>query len=136
MEGTSGGILGRLGEKVVGWIALGCLIALGVAIYQLGPDGRQAIWSGIWKSGVWLAIAAALPWTARLFIRRIIEVGSNWVGLALISAYVLVDAVVGIVLLGGLPGGGWGWTAALAALAVAGTYNFLVAEYLAEQAGA
>ena len=135
MEGTDGGILGRLGEKVLGWIALGLLIAIGFAIYKMGPDGRQAVWEGIWRTSAWLVIAAALPWSARLFIRRIIEIGSNWAGLGLLAAYVLVDAVAGLLLLGGFPTGGWSWIAVLAALAVAGTYSYLVAEYLSEQAG-
>jgi hypothetical protein len=35
----------------------------------------------------------------------------------------------------GWPASFWGWGAALAALAVAGTYNYLVTEYLAEMSG-
>lgn len=135
MENTSGGILGRLGEKALGWIALGLLILLGVAIWRIGPDARQAIWNGIWKTCVWVALVAALPWSARLFISRIMEIASNWAGVILLAVLIAVDAIIGLLLLGGLPGGGWGWMAALTALAVAGTYNYLVTEYLTEQAG-
>ena len=135
MENTGGGILGRLGEKVLGWIALGLLIALGVAIYEIGPAGRKAIWEGIWRTALWIVVVAALPWSAKLFIRRLLEVGSNWAGVVLLAAFVLVDVILGVALLGGLPHGGWGWLAALAAVGVAGTYNFLAAEYLSEQAG-
>ncbi len=129
------GILGRLGEKILGWIALGLLLALGYALYEIGPEGRAALWNGIWRTVAWLVFASALPWTARFFIRRILEVGSNWAGVGLILAYILVDAIVGRILLGQWPGSGWGWVAALAALAVVGTYNFLVAEYLSDEAG-
>lgn len=135
MEGTGGGILGRLGEKILTWIALGLLVLVGVAIYRMGPAGRQALWEGLWRSAVWVVFVAAVPWSAKWVIRRILEIGSNWAGFLLIAAYVVMDVVVGVILLGGLPSGGWGWVAALAALAVAGAYNFLVAEYLAEQAG-
>jgi uncharacterized membrane protein YhaH (DUF805 family) len=134
MEGSTGGILGRLSEKVLGWIALGLLIALGFAIYQMGEDGRAALWSGIWRTIAWLLFVAALPWVTKLFIRRLLDAGTNWAGAALIGGYIVVDAVFGLILLGGWPGGGWGWVASLAALAVAGTYNFLVSEYLADQA--
>jgi len=132
MEG--GGILGRLAEKVLGWIALALVAGLALAIYKIGPDGRAALWAGLWRTGAWLLIAAALPWSTRLFIRRLLEVGSNWAGVALIAALVVVDALLGLLLLGSLPRSGWGWVAALTALAVAGTYNFLVAEYLSQQA--
>jgi hypothetical protein len=135
MEGNGGGILGRLGEKILSWIALALVAALAFALYKIGAPGRRALFEGIWRSIVWLAAVGLLPWSARFFIRRIVEIGSNWVGFILIAALIVVDAVVGLVLLKGLPSGGWGWLAALTALAVAGAYNFLVAEYLTEQAG-
>jgi hypothetical protein len=37
--------------------------------------------------------------------------------------------------MGGLPGDGWSWFACLGAIAVVGTYNYLVTEYLADMAG-
>jgi len=135
METPGGGILGRLGEKTLGWIALGLLILLGIAIWRMEPATRQAIWGGIWRSAAWFVIAAGLPWITRLFITKIIEVGSNWAGVALLSALAAVNALSGLILMRGLPDGGWGWIASLAALAVAGTYNYLVTEYLTEQAG-
>lgn len=135
METSGGGILGRLGEKILGWIALGLLLLLGYAVYRMEPATKAAIWGGIWRTAAWVVIAAGLPWVGRLFIGRLLEISSNWAGVGLIAGLVVVDLVAGLVLMGGLPSGGWGWTAALAALAVAGTYNYLVAEYLAERAG-
>lgn len=133
--GTGGGILGRLFERILGWIALALLLAAAFGIYRLGPVGRQALLDGFWKALVWLMLVATLPWTARFYMSRLLEFRTNWAGLILLAAFVLVEALVGLLLLGGWPSGGWSWFAALAALAVAGTYNFLVAEYLAEQAG-
>jgi hypothetical protein len=136
METTGGGgILGRLGEKVLGWVALGLLIFLGIAIWRAGPEWRAAMWSGIWRTTAWVVIAAALPWIARLFIRRIVEVGSNWAGVGLLAALLAINVIAGLLLMTGWPAGFWGWVAALAALAVAGTYNYLVTEYLAEMSG-
>jgi len=135
MEQPTGGIFGRLLERVLSLIALGLVVLAGVALWQMGPQGRAAIWSAIWRTALWLALAAVLPWSARLFIGRVLETGSNWAGLALIAALTVIDLMVGLILMGGLPAGGWGWLAALAALGLAGTYNYFVAEYLAEQAG-
>ena len=69
------------------------------------------------------------------FLRRVLEFGSNWAGFVLLALFLLVDIVVGLVLLQRWPSSGWGGVAGLAAVAIAGTYNFLVAEYLSEQAG-
>jgi len=132
-------MLGRVGERLLGWIgfliALGLVALLGVAIWRMGPDGRAALWAGIWRTALWLGIAAALPWVTRLLIRRLLEVGSNWAGVILLGCLTAADLVAGLVLMKGWPSGGWGWVASLAALAAAGTYNYLVTEYLAQQAG-
>ncbi len=136
---TSGGrmlgLLGKLGDKILTMIAI-ALVGLGAyALYRLGPDGRAALWAGIWHTVAWVVIAAALPWSGKLYVRRLLDVGSNWAGIAAISALTLIDLIVGRVLMGAWPGGGWAWLASLAALAAAGSYNYLVTEYLAEQAG-
>ena len=135
MESPRGGMLGRLLEKVLSLVALALVVLCGVAIYRMEPQTRQAIWAGIWRTVVWIVLVAGLPWISRLFIGRLLEVGSNWAGVVLLGLLTLVDAVVGLILVQGWPSGGWSWLAALAALAVAGLYNYLVAEYLAEQAG-
>jgi hypothetical protein len=132
---TGGGMLGRVSEKLLTGVGFALLVLLGVTVYRMEPATRQAIWGGIWRTVAWLVFAGALPWTARFFVRRLLEVGSNWAGVAAIAGFVLMDAVVGLYLMRGLPGSGGAWLAALAALGVAGTYNYLVTEYLAEQAG-
>ena len=212
MESTGSGIFGRLGERVLGWIALGVLIAIVVGIFLMDPVARTSIWQGIWRSMFWVLIVATLPWAGRFFLRRILEMRTNWASVGLLAAFTVVDLGVGLVLMSGCdvtvaakqaviadeekadepalpknpptsltdaareaaaealtkmadtiapdeeadplaanaePGGeasdenaedersssGWFWFACLTALAVAGTYNYLVTEYLAEMAG-
>lgn len=132
---TASGILGRLGEKVLGWIALGLLVAIAIAIYQTPAATKAAIWAGIWRTCVWVAVVAVVPWSATLFISRIMEAGTNWAGVGLIAAVTVIDLVLGVLLLTSWPGSVWTWLAALGAIGVAGTYNFLVAEYLADRSG-
>lgn len=132
---TPGGILRRLGEKILSWIAMLALILLGIAVYQMPAETKAAIWSGVWRTLVWVGIAAVVPWSARLFIRRVLEAGTNWSGAALVAGLTLVDVIAGWALLTGWPASGWGWIALFSALGLAGTYNYLVAEYLAETAG-
>ncbi len=131
---TSQGIFGRLGEKILGWIALALIAGIAFGIWQMEPESRAAIWKGIWTTIAWIAIAALLPWSARFFMKRIMDVGSNWAAAGLVSGFVLIDIIAGLVLKD-FPAGGWSWFFSLSALAVAGTYNYLVTEYLAEMAG-
>lgn len=132
---TSQGIFGRLGEKVLGWIALLLIVFIGIAIYRMPAETKAAVWSGIWRTAAWVAIAAALPWSSRLFIRRALEAGSNWTGVGLMGALIGADIIAGLLLMTGWPSGGWSWFICLAALGVVGTYNYLVSEYLSEQTG-
>lgn len=132
---VSGGLLSRVGERVLSFLAIALLVGVGVAIWQMGPEMRAAIWSGIWRTAAWLLIAAAAPWSARLLIRRVLETGTNWAGFGLLAALVVLDLVAALLLMTGWPAGFWGWAASLALLGLAGTYNYLVTEYLADQAG-
>lgn len=129
------GVLGRLGEKVIGWIALALLILLGYGVYRMGPDGRGAVLNATGNTIFWLVLVAALPWMARLGIKRLVEIGENWVGLVLIATFTLIDLIVGLVLLGGWPTGMWGWLVSIAVMGIAATYNYLVCEYIAERYG-
>lgn len=131
---TSGGILGRLGEKVLGWVALALIVLTAIGIWQMGPERRGAILEGIWHTVLWLVIVAAVPWSATLFMKRLLEIGENWVGMVLLAALFVVDVLAGLFLMTGWPSGMWGWTAVIAALGVAGTYNYLVTAYLADMA--
>lgn len=128
-------MLGRIAERVLSWLALAAVVAAGIGIWQMGPDARGAVWSGIWRTLVWLTVVAALPWTAQLFIQRLLDVGANWAGGMLLAALLLVDVLAGVLLLAGWPDGFWAWLLVLAVLGAAGAYNYLVTEYLAEQAG-
>lgn len=116
-------------------VVFALLVALGVTLWRMDPATRAAIWNGIWKTAAWFALAAALPWGGRLFIARIAEVGTNWAGVALLAGYTVLEIVIALLLMGGLPSGGWAWAGALVSLGLAGSYNYLVTEYLAEQYG-
>jgi hypothetical protein len=205
---------------MLGWIGLALLILIGVAIWRIGPVGRETIWQGAWRTVFWIAVAAAVPWSAKFFIRRVLDAGTNWAGVGLLAAFLAVDLGFGLLMLSGcdasieatrlaaieesredagsqndsaLPTsmptdatgvvretlanvaegaagmaertaerlrgtdsdaevapaadvqdakdeqdaghGGWFWFACVAALALAGTYNFLVTEYLSDMAG-
>lgn len=131
---TSGGFFSRVAEKVVGWIALALIVAAGIAIWQAGPQWRGAIWSTAWRTTAWFGLATVLPWTAWFYVGVVLRTSSNLAGVGVIAALCLVDVLLAAALMTGWPQGGWGWLGGLAALGLAGTYNFLVVEYLADRA--
>jgi hypothetical protein len=129
------GFVSRVAERVVSFIALGLVVAAGIGLWQMGPEAREAWWGAIWRTLVWLGVAAALPWLAQLFIGRLLEVGENWVGIGLLGGLLAVEVLFGVLLLTAWPTSVWAWLAAIALLGVATAYNYLVAEYLAQRAG-
>lgn len=127
--------MSRVAERTLGWVALGAVALGGIAIYQMPADTKAAIWSGIWRTIFWFVFAAALPWCGTFFMRRLMQSGTNWTGVAWIGGLLLVDVILGLILMTVWPASGWAWLAVLGAIAVAGTYNYLVTEYLAETSG-
>lgn len=117
--GDATGILGRLAERVLGWVALALVILLGIAIYQMPSETKAAIWSAIWRSAAWLMIVGVIPWFARLFVSRILEISSNWAGVLLLAGLFAVDVIAAVLLMTGWPSGGWAWFGAFVALALA-----------------
>lgn len=133
METSGGGILGRLSEKVLYLIAIAALVLIGFGIWDMGPQGRQAALNWLWNAVVWLVVALGLPWSAKLYIRRVLDAGANWVGLGLLAGLTLFDMLLGFFLFG-WPAGGWSWLLGIGVAALAATYNYLVVEYLAQMA--
>lgn len=134
-SGGGTGILGRVAERVLSWVALALIVLLAIAVYQMPAATKAAIWSSIWRTVVWVLIAGAAPWLARLYIGQVLEFASNWAGALLLAGMFVIDICAGYILMTGWPSGGWAWFGIVAALALAGTYNFLVAEYLAQEYG-
>jgi hypothetical protein len=132
---TQSSFLGRIAEKTLGWIVLGLIVAAGIAIWRMDSTLRGDIWSFAWRSAVWVVLAAAIPWLARFIMKAVALAGTNWAPLALLAGLVALDLVAAAAVMTGWPTGGWGWSAGLAALGLAATYNYWVTEYLAERAG-
>jgi hypothetical protein len=129
----SPGIMSRISERVISWVVLALIVAAGIGIWQMGPELRQAWLTGLWRTLLWLVIAASVPWLGWVAMPRLLELGSNWVGVALLAVWLLLDVVAGVLLLTAWPASWGAWLAVLALLGVALAYNYLVSEYLAQR---
>lgn len=129
------GILGGVTERVLAAVAFALVLFVAYWIYQIPASDKAFIWSVIWRSGMWVALAGVAPWSVKFFIKVLLEQGTNWAGVAAIAGLTFIDIVIGFFLLTGWPASGWTWFAILAALGIMTTYNYLVTEYLAEMAG-
>jgi len=132
-----------VGAKVATAVIFIAVAAGGIWCYQ-HPESVKAGAQVIKLSLVWIAVAAALPWSSYLFMRPILakqaEIQSTGaagaVGLAVIVAYSAIDVLLAIWLAGGSISGSFTWFVVMLGFAAAAAYNFVICESLARQADA
>ena len=126
--------------KIVGGVVALLVIIAAVSWFTMAPADRQQIlsdtgrvlkWIGIAIG--WLLIVAAVPWATFLVIRKAAEFDNNLAGAALVVVYTAAEAV----LLGWLYAwrvhGPAAWAFFAAATLVAGVYNLLACDWIAEK---
>ena len=121
-----------LGKVVTAALAL-AVIAGGIGWWQLGGEGRAAVLSGVGRGLAWLLVVLALPWAGFAVIGRVARLDSNAAGFALVGALTAAEFVGLLALFGWDFGGAVGWGFAAAAAVVAGAYNTLACDWIAEK---
>lgn len=139
--------LADIGKFVGGKVATALIFVAaaggGLWCYQ-HPEVLKASWQVVKLSVLWLAIAAALPWSSYLFMQPMMAKQSQLqsaraagaVGLAVIAAYSVVDIALALYLAGGNITGSFSWFVVILGFAAATAYNFVICESLARQADA
>jgi|SRR4051812_16690758 len=127
------------GKIVGGVVALGVIIAA-VSWFTMSPADRQEIlsdtgtvfkWIGIFLG--WLLVVGVVPWVTVVLIRRVDEMESNLAGAALVVVYTAAEATLLAWLYGWSVRGAVAWTFFAAATLVAGVYNLLACDWIAEK---
>jgi hypothetical protein len=139
--------LGDIGKFVGAKVATAAIFiavaAGGYWCYQ-HPESVKAGAQVVKLTSVWIAVAAALPWSSYLFMRPLLakqaEMQSSGaagtVGAAVILAYCVIDIGLAMWLAGGNISGSFTWFVVILGFAAAAAYNFVICESLARQADA
>lgn len=98
------------------------------------PEDLKALWENIKGVLVWLGFAAVLPWATFFVPTKVVKMESNAAGAAMLGGYLFVDMIVAFWLSGWSINGVLTWGVVLLGFLVAGIYNFLACDYLAEWA--
>lgn len=127
-----------IGAKVAAAIITVAVVAGGVWCYQ-NPEAVRTFGHVVKLTLLWLAIAAALPWTSYLYLRPLIRFqaerlstyAASVLGAAVVVAYGLADIVLAFYL-GDFTGAGtFTWIVLILGFLAAGAYNFVICESLA-----
>lgn len=122
-----------IGGKVITAILL--VSGAGAVIYFWNhPEALETIWRTIKYALVWMGFVLVLPWATFFVTPWVTSKDSNAAAAAMLSGYVLLDALVAFWLMEGLPRNVLAWGVVLLGFLSAAVYNFKVCEYQAERA--
>lgn len=127
--------LKTVGGKVVGGLVALAVVASAISWWQMEPATRSAILSGAGKIAAWFGVMLMVPWASFALVGRVAKMDSNAAGGALVLGMTAVEAAVLAWLFDWGISGPTGWVFYTAAVLVAGVYNLLACDWIAEKVG-
>jgi hypothetical protein len=120
------------GKVVSGLVAVG-VIAAGISWWQMDPATRQTLVSGTGRILAWFGVMLAWPWVSFPIIARVAKMESNFAGGVLVCAYTVAETVLLAWLFQWHMPNATAWTFLLLGGLVAGVYNLLICDFIAEK---
>lgn len=126
--------LKTVGGKLVGGLVTLAVVASAISWWQMEPATRSALLSGAGKIAAWFGVMLMVPWASFFLIGRVARMDSNAAGGALVLGYTAIEAAVLAWLFDWAIAGPTAWVFYAAAVLVAGVYNLLACDWIAEKA--
>jgi hypothetical protein len=127
--------LKSVGGKIVAGLVALAVIASAISWFQMAPETRQELLSGAGKIAAWFGVVLFVPWAAFLIIGRVARLESNAAGAVFVLGITAIEATVLAWLFEWTIAGPTGWVFYAAAVLVAGVYNLLACDWIAEKVG-
>ena len=125
--------LKTVGGKVVGGLVALAVVASAISWFQMEPATRSGILGGAGKIAAWFGVILLVPWASFFLIGRVGKMESNGAGAALVLGMTAVEAAVLAWLFDWGISGPTAWVFYAAAVLVAGVYNLLACDWIAEK---
>ena len=127
--------LKTVGGKVAGGVVVLAVGAAGLAWYETAPATKSAVLGGAGKILGWAVLTLVLPWASFAVVGWVARRDTNAASAGLVVGMTAVGAAVLAWLFGWAVHGATGWTVFTAAVLVAGVYNLLACDWIAERVG-
>ena len=127
--------LKTVGGKIVSGLVAVAVVAIAISWFQMSPQTRQSLVHGTAQIIGWTLLVAVVPWVTFFVVAWISRRESNLAGAALVVVYTAIEAVTLAWLFA------WGIHGATrvvlfaAATLLAGAYNLLTCDWIAEKTG-
>ena len=125
--------LKTVGGKIATGVVALAVIAGALSWWQMEPATRHAIVSGTGKIAAWLGCVLLIPWASFFLIGRVARTESNGAGAALVGGMTVIEAAVLAWLFNWSVSGAMAWVFYAAAVLLAGVYNLLACDWIAEK---
>jgi len=120
------------GKMLTAILAVASVLVI-VWYWRLPEDARAALWTTVRGALIWAGFVAVLPWALFFVPTLVVRAENNWVSAAALLGYLLADIGFALYLTGGETGSRWQTGAMLVGFALAGIYNFVVCDFLADR---
>ena len=128
------GTVGKyIGGKVLTAVLVACVLWSSCYFYK-NPEKLEHLWQTAKASVVWLGFAAVLPWGLFFVPSLVVKADSNAAAVGMLGGYLTLDVLTAFWLAGWSFGGVLVWVLAILGFLLAAVYNFMVCDFLAEQA--
>ena len=126
-------LLNSITAKVVAGVVALAVIAGGISWWQMEPQTRDLLLNGIGKIAAWFGVVIFLPWVTFFITTWVAGKESNLAGAVLVAAYTIPEMVLVAWLFNWKVPSATAWTFFIVGTLVAGAYNLLVCDWIAER---
>jgi len=119
--------------KVISGIAGLVVVLAGISWWRMDPATKDMLLSGTGKIVSWFGIVMLAPWATFFLSGRVGKMDSNAASAVLVLGYTLLEALVLMWLFGWHLPGTTAWSFFVVGTLVAGVYNLLVCDWIAEK---
>lgn len=120
------------GKLITGVVVL-AVIAGAISWWSMPPETRTVVLTGSGKVLAWLGIVLFLPWVSFVLIGKVAKLESNAAGAVLVATYTIIETIVLLWLFGWQMPGAMAWTFFVVGGLIAGAYNLLACDWIAEK---
>src|SRR3954470_21405009 len=132
-NGFSMDFLKTMTGKVISGIAGLVIVLSGISWWRMDAGTKQMLLSSTGKIISWFGIVILVPWATFFVIGWVARMEKNAAGAALVFAYTLIEALLLAWLFDWHLPGATAWTFFAVGALVAGVYNLLACDWIAEK---
>jgi hypothetical protein len=121
--------------KIVGGIASLVVVIAAISWWRMDAGTKSWLLNNTGKIVSWFGVILLLPWATFFVSTWVGRMEKNAAGAALVFAYTALEAIMLLWLFDWHPGGGVAWSFFAVGVLVAGVYNLLVCDWIAERMG-